>query len=106
MERQNQLESRQRDILAAIIRLYILRGVPVGSKALAEHFPGSLSSATIRNCMAALEECGFLEQPHISAGRVPTDKAYRFYVDQMMSVRPLGRATEKYIDESLSRKNI
>jgi len=105
MKEQKELEKRQRNILAEIIRQYISHGLPVGSKALAERAPESLSSATIRSCMAELEECGFLEQPHVSAGRVPTDKAYRFYVDQLMSSTRLESATEKYIDESLSPQN-
>ena len=105
MGKHHELEMRQRDILEAIIRHYISHGLPVGSKALAEHFPESLSPATIRNCMAELEECGFLDQPHVSAGRVPTDKAYRFYVDQIMSSARLGPDTEKYIDDSLGPKN-
>jgi len=96
------LQKRQRDILAAIIRHYISAGAPVGSKALAETFPEPLSSATIRNCMAELEDFGFLEHPHVSAGRVPTDKAYRFYVDHIMNPPQLGRAIERYIEATLS----
>ena len=75
------MDARQRDVLIAIIREYIDSAEPVGSRVLAKrHFP-SLSPATIRNAMADLEEMGYLAQPHTSAGRVPTDKAYRFYVD-------------------------
>ncbi|HEV2351935.1 MAG TPA: heat-inducible transcriptional repressor HrcA [Terriglobia bacterium] len=102
---QKELEKRQRDVLVAIIRRYISRGAPVGSKALSDRVPESLSSATIRSCMAELERCGFLEQPHVSAGRVPTDKAYRFYVDHLMSSARLEPATERYIDESLISGN-
>jgi heat-inducible transcriptional repressor len=97
------LEKRRREILGAIVRQYIASGVPVGSKAVAASLPESLSSATIRNCMAELEAAGFLSQPHISAGRVPTDKAYRFYVDSIMGPAPLGADTEKYIDQALGR---
>jgi heat-inducible transcriptional repressor len=75
------MDARQRDVLVAIIREYIDSAEPVGSRVLAKrHFP-NLSPATIRNAMADLEELGYLVQPHTSAGRVPTDKAYRFYVD-------------------------
>jgi heat-inducible transcriptional repressor len=75
------MDTRQRDVLIAVIREYIDSAEPVGSRVLAKrHFP-SLSPATIRNAMADLEEMGYLAQPHTSAGRVPTDKAYRFYVD-------------------------
>jgi heat-inducible transcriptional repressor len=75
------MEARHRDVLIAIIREYIDSAEPVGSRALSKrHFP-NLSPATIRNVMADLEEQGYLAAPHTSAGRVPTDKAYRFYVD-------------------------
>ncbi len=95
------LERRQRDILAAIVRQYVASGVPVGSKTLTEHLPESLSPATIRNVMAQLEAAGFLEQPHVSAGRVPTDKAYRFYVDCMAGGVRLGEVVEQYILKGL-----
>ena len=75
------MDARQRDVLVAVIREYIDSAEPVGSRVLAKrHFP-HLSPATIRNAMADLEELGYLVQPHTSAGRVPTDKAYRYYVD-------------------------
>ncbi len=75
------MDTRTRDVLIALIREYIDSAEPVGSRVLAKrHFP-SLSPATIRNVMADLEEAGYLAQPHTSAGRIPTDKAYRFYVD-------------------------
>ena len=75
------MDSRHREVLVAIIREYIDSAEPVGSRALAKrHFP-NLSPATLRNVMADLEDMGYLAQPHTSAGRVPTDKAYRFYVD-------------------------
>jgi heat-inducible transcriptional repressor len=75
------MDARHRDVLVAVIREYIDSTEPVGSRVLAQrHFP-SLSAATLRNVMADLEQMGYLVQPHTSAGRVPTDKAYRFYVD-------------------------
>jgi heat-inducible transcriptional repressor len=75
------MDARERDVLVAVIREYIDSAEPVGSRVLAKrHFP-HLSPATIRNAMADLEDLGYLAQPHTSAGRVPTDKAYRFYVD-------------------------
>jgi heat-inducible transcriptional repressor len=75
------MDARQRDVLIAIIREYVDTAEPVGSRALSKrHFP-SLSPATIRNVMADLEDMGYLAQPHTSAGRIPTDRAYRFYVD-------------------------
>src|SRR5437870_7705727 len=75
------MDPRHRDVLIAVIREYIDSTEPVGSRVLARrHFP-TLSAATLRNVMADLEEMGYLAQPHTSAGRVPTDKAYRFYVE-------------------------
>jgi len=75
------MDARHRDVLVAVIREYVDSTEPVGSRVLARrHFP-SLSAATLRNVMADLEEMGYLVQPHTSAGRVPTDKAYRFYVE-------------------------
>ena len=75
------MDARQRDVLIAVIREYVDTAEPVGSRAIAKHYFPSLSPATIRNTMADLEEMGYLVQPHTSAGRVPTDRAYRFYVD-------------------------
>src|SRR5215475_5847854 len=75
------MDARHRDVLVAVLREYIDSTEPVGSRNLAQrHFP-NLSAATLRNVMADLEEMGYLVQPHTSAGRVPTDKAYRFYVE-------------------------
>ncbi|MBI4561900.1 MAG: heat-inducible transcription repressor HrcA [Candidatus Rokubacteria bacterium] len=75
------LDERRREVLRAVIGEYIETAEPVGSRSVAKHSHFGLSPATIRNTMADLEELGYLEQPHPSAGRVPTDKAYRFYVD-------------------------
>lgn len=97
-----ELDQRRREILGAIVRRYVSQGVPVGSKAVAEKLLESLSSATVRNVMAELEDEGYLAQPHASAGRVPTDKAYRFYVDQVVSSTRLGSTTERYIAEKLA----
>src|SRR5215468_11672362 len=75
------MDARHRDVLVAVIREYVDSTEPVGSRVLARrHFP-HLSAATLRNVMADLEDMGYLAQPHTSAGRVPTDKAYRFYVE-------------------------
>jgi heat-inducible transcriptional repressor len=80
------MDARHRDVLIAIIREYIDSAEPVGSRVLSKrHFP-KLSPATIRNAMADLEEMGYLAQPHASAGRVPTDMAYRFYVESFPRV--------------------
>jgi heat-inducible transcriptional repressor len=95
------LGSRHRDILATIIRLYVATGIPVGSRAVAVLSAEPLSSATIRSVMAELESDGYLIQPHTSAGRIPADKAYRFYVDRLASYARLAPTTEKYIDDNL-----
>ncbi len=85
-------DSRGQLILSAIINEHFLTGEPVGSKALAGKFANAsgLSSATIRGVMAELEELGLVEQPHTSAGRVPTDKGYRYYVDNLLGVLSLS----------------
>jgi len=77
------LEGRNREVLAATIRSFILTGEPVGSRTISRKRRDGLSAATIRNIMADLEAAGYLDQPHTSAGRVPTEKAYRFYVEQV-----------------------
>lgn len=100
----DKLEKREGQILAAVVRLFVSGGLPVGSKAVSEHLREPLSSATIRNVMAGLEDSGFLHQPHISAGRVPTDRAYRYYVDWMVEATRLGPETERYIDQTLSSR--
>jgi heat-inducible transcriptional repressor len=80
---QDELSEREIVILEAVIGIYVSTATPVGSRHLARHCGMSLSPATIRNTMGDLEEKGFLSQPHLSAGRVPTDKGYRFYVNSL-----------------------
>ena len=79
-----ELDERKRKILQAVIRNYLETGEPVGSRTISKYTDLNLSSATIRNEMADLEEMGYIIQPHTSAGRIPSDKGYRFYVDTMM----------------------
>lgn len=79
-----ELDERKTKILQAIIKNYLDTGEPVGSRTISKYTDLNLSSATIRNEMADLEELGYIVQPHTSAGRIPTDKGYRFYVDTMM----------------------
>ena len=78
------MDARKLRILRAIIDDYILTGVPVGSRTISKKYEMGLSSATIRNEMSDLEELGYLDQPHVSAGRVPSAKAYRLYVDSLL----------------------
>src|SRR5512138_2964025 len=92
-----ELTERQKTLLLLIIRDYIETAQPVGSKRLAEHYRINLSSATIRNEMAALTEMGYLRQPHTSAGRVPTEEAYRYFVSQMMNQAELPESVQATI---------
>ena len=80
----DELDERKLKILHAIIQNYLETGEPVGSRTISKYADLNLSSATIRNEMADLEELGYIIQPHTSAGRIPTDKGYRLYVDNML----------------------
>ena len=86
------LEPRAQHLLKTLIERYVSDGQPVGSRALSRHSGLELSPATVRNVMADLEDMGFITSPHTSAGRVPTAKGYRFFVDSLMVVKPLERA--------------
>ena len=90
--RDEHLGERAQHLLRALIESYIRDGQPVGSRALSRESGLQLSAATIRNVMADLEELGFVASPHTSAGRVPTDKGYRFFVDTLLQLRPLDEA--------------
>ncbi len=92
-----ELTERQKTLLLLIIRDYIESAQPVGSKRLVEHYHINLSSATIRNEMAALTEMGYLRQPHTSAGRVPSEEGYRYFVSQMMNKAELPEAVQATI---------
>src|SRR5262245_59971835 len=97
-----QLEGRPRDILKLIIRSYVTTGEPVGSRTLAKAMDWKLSPATIRNIMADLEDEGYLAQPHTSSGRVPSEKGYRFYVDNLADSARLSKSDDRYISRMLS----
>jgi heat-inducible transcriptional repressor len=90
--RDEALGERAQHLLRILIETYIRDGQPVGSRALSRESGLQLSSATVRNVMADLEELGFVASPHTSAGRVPTDKGYRFFVDTLLHLRPLDEA--------------
>ncbi len=92
---------RIREILHWVIASFIVTGKPVGSRKVARHSSEQLSAATVRNIMADLEEMGYLHQPHASAGRVPTDKAYRFYVDYLLKRRHLSSRDKDMINRDL-----
>src|ERR1700741_2343066 len=88
---------RDQQILSAIVRTYIETGEPVSSRTISQRHVESLSSATIRNIMAELEEQGFLYQPHTSAGRVPTASAYRFFAQQVASQATITAGDKEWI---------
>jgi len=90
-------EERRFEVLRAIVADYVSTQEPVGSKALVERHNLGVSSATVRNDMAVLEEEGYIAQPHTSAGRVPTDKGYRLFVDRLSQVKPLSAAERRAI---------
>lgn len=93
---------RKQKILSVIVESFIKSGEPVGSKALIQEAGLKVSSATVRNDMAELTERGYLAQPHTSAGRVPTEQGYRYYIDNVMRVTPVGERGREYIRETLS----
>jgi heat-inducible transcriptional repressor len=95
------LDDRKLDVLRAIIEDYVGTQEPVGSKALVERHRLGVSPATVRNDMAVLEDEGFIAQPHTSAGRIPTDKGYRLFVDRLTSVKPLSAAERRAISTFL-----
>jgi heat-inducible transcriptional repressor len=103
--RDEPLTERAQQLLRVLVENYIRDGQPVGSRALSRESGLSLSAATIRNVMADLEELGFIASPHTSAGRVPTDKGYRFFVDTLLRVQPLDLsavdALRRQLDDSL-----
>src|ERR1700688_4563853 len=93
---------REREVLTAIVETFISTGEPVGSRTLARSSREGLSPATIRNVMADLSEAGFLEQPHASAGRVPTTEAYRYYVEQLSGEAHLSHENQNIIKDTLT----
>src|SRR6476646_9510567 len=95
-------EERKLAVLRAIVEDYVATQEPVGSKALVDRHNLGVSPATGRNDMAALEEQGYITQPHTSAGRIPTDKGYRLFVDRLGTVKPLSAAEQRAIQTFLS----
>ena len=96
------LDDRKKKILSSVVEDYIISAEPVGSKTIMEKYNLEYSSATIRNDMKLLEEGGYLEQPHVSAGRIPSTKGYRYYVDNLMKEKKLSMIDINYIDNSIS----
>ena len=99
-----ELTERKKQILKVVVEDYVRTAEPVGSKAIAAKMHGSISSATIRNELADLVELGYLEQPHTSAGRIPSPKGYRLYVNELMERQRLSLAESEKINQSLQGK--
>ncbi len=96
------LDERKLAVLRAIVEDYVSTTEPVGSKSLVDRHGLDVSPATIRNDMAVLEEQGYIAQPHTSAGRIPTDKGYRLFVDRLSSVKPMSAAERRAIETFLA----
>ena len=99
-----ELSGRKKKILKAVVELYVKTAEPVGSKAIASALDNRVSSATIRNEMAELEEQGYLEKPHTSAGRIPSPKCYRLYVNELMERQQLSAQETESINRALQMK--
>jgi len=99
MSANDAIGNREREILTAIVETFISTGEPVGSRMLSRGSREGLSPATIRNVMADLADAGYLEQPHTSAGRVPSASAYRYYVEQLSGKTELSKDDEGIIKE-------
>ena len=99
------LSERERQVLSIIIQAFVMNAAPVGSRYIAKNYNLGLSDATIRNVMADLEDEGYISQPHTSAGRVPTDKGYRYYVDLIMRVQRIDEEEKKRIDRDFKLLN-
>ena len=106
MQDETVLSERQKMILKAIVDSHIESGEPIGSKLLAGRLSVSLSSASIRNVMAELEKLGYLEQPHTSAGRIPSSKGYRAYVNGLMNGYSLSKSEQTELDLMTSKRLI
>lgn len=99
------LDKRAQLLLKTLIERYIAEGQPVGSRTLSKHSGLDLSPATIRNVMSDLEELGFISSPHTSAGRVPTPAGYRFFVDTLLVMKPLGSGEQRQLEDQLHPDN-
>lgn len=97
------LNDREQSVLRHVVHNYIFTAIPVGSRYISKHYESLLSPATIRNVMSDLEESGYLSHPHTSAGRVPTDLGYRYYVDFLMEMEKISDEDKQAIREHLDR---
>lgn len=100
------LNEREKLILRSIVQQFILTASPVGSRNITKRFDVGVSPATVRNIMSELEDSGYINHPHTSAGRIPTDKGYRYYVDSLMEISELKASEKGFIDKSLDTQLI
>ncbi|MEG2813271.1 MAG: heat-inducible transcription repressor HrcA, partial [Oscillospiraceae bacterium] len=100
------IDERKKSILTAVVEEYIKTGEPIGSHAVLNRINMSISSATVRSEMASLEKCGLLVQPHTSAGRIPTNLGYRFYIDNLMMPNQLSKEEKLLIDSLLTKEKL
>src|SRR5438093_5140901 len=101
VESRAMLDRRGQILLKTLVERYIAEGEPVGSRALSRSYGLDLSPATIRNVLADLEELGFVASPHTSAGRIPTSRGYRFFVDTLLTVKQLDRVEISQLEVNL-----
>ena len=99
-------QERERIVLEYIVQNFVLTASPIGSRTISKHIPLQLSAATIRNIMSDLEDQGLITQPHSSAGRIPTDKGYRYYVDSLMQTEHLSTDEKQIINSVIDTKTI
>jgi heat-inducible transcriptional repressor len=102
----DEIDERAKDVLRVVVEEFISKGEPVGSSQLTRRGEFEVSPATMRNVLAELEELGYLEKPHTSAGRVPTDRGYRFFVDTLLQLKEPGANDRKLIEQGLTSTNV
>jgi heat-inducible transcriptional repressor len=98
----NELDERAKEVLKAVVQEFISKGDPIGSSHLTRKGEFEVSPATMRNVLSELEELGYLEKPHTSSGRIPTDRGYRFFVDSLLQLREVGPREQQLIQAGLS----
>lgn len=101
-----ELSDRYKKVLALVVEDYIRHAEPVGSRTISKRLKPPLSPATVRNIMADLEELGFLTQPHVSAGRIPTEEGFRYYVENLLEAEPLPESTKERLEEAFESEEI
>lgn len=106
MIQNNPINERAQQLLKVLVNRYIREGQPIGSRTLSRDAELKFSPATIRNVMADLEEMGLLCSPHTSAGRIPTVRGYRLFLDTLLQVKPVNRIQEQHLRRQFTQKNV